>query len=180
MSYYQKIEATKRTDDDSLTARWSIHKDKEKDIERRRLYRKDKKGEEFDQIEGISNKKEKWAIKSRKKKGEEDLKSERQDDFDKHTPKTIFKGFESIDTSKIGGKPRRRTRKKSKKGTKEGSTRRRRTRKKSRKGTKEGKAKRRTRKKSKKGTRGTRKKSKKGTKKRRSVRTGGANKKGCA
>jgi hypothetical protein len=115
-SYYKKVEAEKRDGDDSSTARWSLHKDSEKDIEKRRLFRKDKHGQDFEQIEGISDKKAAWNIKERKKKGDNDMKGERVDEYKTHTSKSVFKGFDFIDTAKLGGGKRRsRKKRKSKK-----------------------------------------------------------------
>lgn len=114
METYRSIEAEKRDGDENTYAKWNRLKNKDTDREYFQKRKSNKKKQFMDKTEGKTVDKKDWKVKTRVKRGDEDVKAERTDPYKDYTPKRLFKDFDFIDADKIGGKPRKRRSKKAK------------------------------------------------------------------
>jgi hypothetical protein len=102
MSQYTSVEAERRDGDDKYYARYNKFKDDEESREKFMTKRENRAEKKMSSKSGKSVDKSDWAVMSREKNGDEDVKSESVDPYKTHTPKSIFKDFNYVDASKLG------------------------------------------------------------------------------
>ena len=108
MSTYRSIEAEKRVGDESIYAKYNKYKDKD---EQKEFFMRKKRNRSKDTLTSSSGKSKDsaaWEIKSRTKKGDEDVTTESTKAYKSQSLNDVFKDFEFVDTAKLGGRPRLR------------------------------------------------------------------------
>lgn len=115
MDTYQSIEAEKRTGDSKISARYSKHVKDNEQKERFSKTKSNSKEKKFKLTKGVSMNKSEWDVLNVDKVMDEEVKGETKSPYKTHNVKTVFEDFDYIDIKKLGGAPKKSSKKSSKK-----------------------------------------------------------------